>query len=251
MQTLNLSRHDAIDVADIRFTLARRLLGRDRAFRDCPHAVLDELISAGTLWHHEKGEILVRHGHPVGYLGLVISGLLQTNRLYKAGTRQLTGMMAPGELFNLIEVADPDLQFGDMVAKAASVVLRIPTHEVQRLQLRESRLAIAISRCLAARLNLVFERSAASTALPLEARVAAILHILMQLYGLPRENAMLLDIKLSQEDLADLVGVSRQRLNFALKRLEVDGLIQLGYASLMISDPQRLATLAEVLPGTG
>ena len=245
MQPLNLARQDAIDVADIRLTLARRLLGRNRAFRDCPSPVLDELVSAGQLWWHEKGEILVRHGHPVGYLGLVVSGLLQTNRLYKSGTRQLTGMMATGELFNLIEVADPELQFGEMVAKSASVVLRVPVHEVNRLQLRESRLAIALQRCLAARLNLVFERSAASTALPLEARVAAILHILVQLYGLPREHGMLLDIKLSQEDLADLVGVSRQRLNFALKRLEADGLIQLGYASLMISDPARLAALAE------
>ncbi len=245
MQTLNIARPDSIDVADIRLTLARRLLGRSRAFRDCPDTVLDELVSVGHIWRHEKGEILVRHGHRVGYLGLVVSGLLQTNRLYKSGTRQLTGMMAPGELFNLIEIADPELQFGEMVAKAASVVLRIPAHEVQRLQLRESRLAIALQRCLAARLNLVFERSAASTALPLEARVAAILNILVQLYGLPREHVVLLDIKLSQEDLADLIGVSRQRLNFALKRLEAEGIIQLGYASLMISNPARLAELAE------
>jgi len=246
MQPLNIPHHDAFDVTDLRLTLARRLLGRNRAFRDCPSPVLDELVSAGQLWRHEKGEVLVRHGHRVGYLGLVVSGLLQTNRLYKSGTRQLTGMMAPGELFNLIEVADPELQFGEMVAKSASVVLRMPVHEVQRLQLRESRLAIALQRGLAARLSLVFERSAASTALPLDARVAAILHILVQLYGLPRENGVLLDIKLSQEELADLVGVSRQRLNFALKQLEGVGIIQLGYASLMISDPVRLAAMAEV-----
>ena len=249
MQTSNTVRHDALDVADIRLTLARRLLARNTAFRDCPAHVIDELVSLGQLVRYEKGDILVRHGVRADYFGLVVSGLLEGNRLFKSGNRQLTGMLATGEVFNLLEVADQDLQFGEILARTTSVVLRVPTHEFHRLQLRESRLAIALSRALAARLSLVFQRSAASTALPLEARAAAILQILVHLYGLKREHGVLLDVKLSQEDLADLVGVSRQRLNFALKRLEADGIVQLGYASLVISDPERLAQLAETHPG--
>ncbi|HEY4083868.1 MAG TPA: Crp/Fnr family transcriptional regulator [Burkholderiaceae bacterium] len=249
MPTLNIAHHDTLDVADIRLTLARRLLARNSAFRDCPAPVIEELVSLGQLTRYEKGEILVQHSVKADYFGLVVSGLLECNRLFKSGNRQLTGMLATGEVFNLLEVADRELQFGEILARATSVVLRVPTYEFNRLQLRESRLAIALSRALAARLNLVFQRSAASTALPLEARTAAILQILVHLYGLKREHGVLLDVKLSQEDLADLVGVSRQRLNFALKRLEADGIVQLGYASLVISDPERLAQLAETHPG--
>ena len=245
MPPSSLASDSNVDTPDGGPTLGHRLLSRNPAFRDCPGAVLDELVCAGQVWRHERGEVLVRHGDRAGYLGLVVSGLLQTSRLYKSGARQITCLMVPGDLFNLIEVVDPGLQFGEITAKAASVVLRIPALEVERLQLRESRLAMAFARHLAVRLCLVFERSAASAALPLKARVAAILNLLVQLYGLPRENGVVLDIKLSQEDLADLVGMSRQRLSFALKQLETEGLIQLGYTSLMISDPARLAALAE------
>lgn len=48
------------------------------------------------------------------------------------------------------------------------------------------------------------------------------------------------EIEIRQQDLADLVGVSRQTLNPVLKELESQGLISIGYREILIADPSRL-----------
>ncbi|MBP8308126.1 MAG: winged helix-turn-helix domain-containing protein [Burkholderiaceae bacterium] len=57
---------------------------------------------------------------------------------------------------------------------------------------------------------------------------------------------MLLEMKISQADLGDWLGVSRQRANFAVQKLRADGLITLGYSNITIIDPQGLAERARL-----
>jgi CRP/FNR family cyclic AMP-dependent transcriptional regulator len=56
----------------------------------------------------------------------------------------------------------------------------------------------------------------------------------------------LLDIKISQSDLADWLGVTRQRINAATQKLQQDDLIRLSYSRITIVDPQRMAELARL-----
>lgn len=50
----------------------------------------------------------------------------------------------------------------------------------------------------------------------------------------------MLDIKVSQTDLADWLGVSRQRINFVIHELERAGLISISYSKITITDPAGL-----------
>lgn len=55
---------------------------------------------------------------------------------------------------------------------------------------------------------------------------------------------MVIDLHLSQETLADTVGVSRQSLNRALKALELKGVVSVGYGAVTVLDPKALKALA-------
>lgn len=52
-------------------------------------------------------------------------------------------------------------------------------------------------------------------------------------------------LRLRQDDLANIIGVSRQVINRALKRVETTGAIKLGYTRIMIKDMAQLEMLAE------
>ena len=70
--------------------------------------------------------------------------------------------------------------------------------------------------------------------LTLDARLARLLNMYGRLYGHERGGEVLLDMKLTQADLADLMGVSRQSINAAVNQLVRAGLIRLSYSTVTI-----------------
>ena len=54
-----------------------------------------------------------------------------------------------------------------------------------------------------------------------------------------------MNVKLSQADIADLVGGSRQRTNHALKQLEREGILALRYSQITVLDSVRLVLRAK------
>jgi CRP-like cAMP-binding protein len=80
--------------------------------------------------------------------------------------------------------------------------------------------------------------------LPLPVRLAQRLVGLAHAHGRESGDRVIIDLHLSQESLAETVGVSRQSLNRALKALESKGMVSLGYSALTILDIAALKSLA-------
>ena len=85
--------------------------------------------------------------------------------------------------------------------------------------------------------------------LPLEARLAKRLLQVAQGYGeqdlTPSDAAQPRRLRLPQEQLALMMGVSRQTVNKALKSLEAQGLVALRYGGIELLDPRALAALGQ------
>lgn len=226
--------------------VARAMLGQAIGFRDCAAATLDELVAHGRVRHHSKGEFVGRKAEPFDAMGLVVKGSLEASVTRQDGHRHLLGLLQPGEIFGLASMIDGQGMLNDISARSASATLTIPGELVRRLGTPGSRLATGVDLHLAFRYRLLYERLISDTSVPLASRVAGMLQTLSQLYGLPRDGAIELNTKLSQADLADWIGVSRQRINFIVKQMQADGLIRLRYSAVTILDAERLAQRAKM-----
>lgn len=85
---------------------------------------------------------------------------------------------------------------------------------------------------------------AADPGTPLDVRAARMLCMLAELYGQHDGMRGQFDLRLSHTDLADWLGLSRQRVNFALKQLQDAGLIDQHYAALTVLDLDGLSARA-------
>jgi CRP-like cAMP-binding protein len=85
---------------------------------------------------------------------------------------------------------------------------------------------------------------AAEGLLPLRARVARTLVMLAAQHGQGGAEGVEIQLRLTQEEYADMLGVSRQSLNRELRALEQAGAISLTYARLVVRD---LAALREFI----
>lgn len=230
-------------------TLARGLLSRAPSFRDCLPQTLDSLVALGRVHEYDKGGCVVRNGDPFDNLGLLIKGSLDVSYTGFGGRRHLLGLLQPGEVVGLAPLFDGLPHPNDLWARAPSSLLIVPGNEVRSLQLLDPSLVRAFERQIAFRWRLLFERLKTDSSTPLDARIASLLQTMNAQYGLPRGRGAELDMKLSQTDMADMLGVSRQRINFGLKLLEADGLIRLRYSGVTLLNLEQLANRAQRVRG--
>lgn len=223
---------------------ARQLLGRAHGFDACPPEVLDELVVTGRLKQLRRGAFVERRGDPPGKVGLVVSGLLEVNALQADGHRHFVGLIPPGEFYGLLSFVDQLPQPHDITAREEATLLMVTDAALARLRSAHPCVVLACERHMARRLRLMWERLYADPAVPLEARVASMVSMVGRLYGHPVGPHVELNFKLSQSDLADWLGLSRQRVNFALKQLECERLVRLHYSTLTITDPAGLEARA-------
>lgn len=225
--------------------LARGLIGRALGFRDCPASTLDSLVSAGRVIHLGKGEALALRGAPSQFVYVVVSGTLESSLTRSDGHRHLVSYLQPGDTTGIVGLLDGLGHINDLRAKGRCSVLLIPKAALQELRAADPSLVIAFEMQMAFRSRLLYERLASDQSLPLETRVARLLHTLAGLYGLTRGEEILLNLKVSQADLADWLGTSRQRINEVMQKMQVDGLIRVRYASISLVKPDKVLDAAK------
>jgi CRP/FNR family cyclic AMP-dependent transcriptional regulator len=226
---------------DSHFKLGRSLLGRAIGFKLCKPETLDALMNEAFTKSLSKSEVLAHHGDNFDCLCMVLEGSLEVSNLRRDGHRHLIHFMQPGDLLGFINMLDGQGLVNDLISRFAdTTVLMVTGDRVRSLRQKFPDLSTAIEMQVAFRSRLLYERLAADPSMPLENRLAKLLLTLATLYGLQRDDGILLDVRISQADLADWLGVSRQRINSATQLLKQEGLLNLGYSSIIIKDIEAL-----------
>ncbi len=217
--------------------LARSLLTRCLGFKDCQPETLDGLMSIASLRLLSKGEVLAHHHQAFDFLCLVVEGSLEASLLRADGHRHLIHFLQPGDLVGVINLIDRQGQVNDLASRFAETsVLLIPGDPVRTLRAKSPDLSYAFEIQMAFRSRLLYERLVSDSSLSFESRLTRLLLTLVNLYGLERPEGILLDVRISQADLADWLGVSRQRVNLAVQLLKSEALIEMSYSSIVVTD---------------
>lgn len=226
--------------------LGLQLLERLPAFNNCSQTVLNALINMGRSKHIAKGEYVCRSGKPVTRVCMLLDGLLEISRIQSDGHRHLVGLALPGEFFGFTGMIDGGAHLHDVLARHDALVLEFSAQEFLKLRQQNIQLVMACERLLVRRMRLIFDRLAADSAWVLENRLAHLLCMCADLF--PKKETSIgadVDIGLSQTDVADMLGISRQSVNFALKKMESEGMVRLHYSRITIANMTALKQLSD------
>lgn len=220
--------------------LAAATLERSVWFGKCRPATRDMLLGRGLLRVLHKGEALTHQGSPVDQLCLVIEGSLAVSVTTRTGKRHVVNYLEPGQLMNLIPVLDEQPAIHDATAHTTTLVLLMDRAQIQEALLVEPGLVHTLMRLLCLRARHTYQVLTGNTTLPLAQRCAAALLNLAAPYGLPRSDGLVISLKLSQDEFADMVGCSRPMANRELKQMESQGWIRMTYSHFAILDLEAL-----------
>ena len=202
-------------------------MGHSLGFRDCAAATLDSLVHQGSVRILGKGQALIRQGDNLHALYLLVHGKLEISVTRRDGRRHMVGYVGVGNFVGLVGLIDGMSELNDVYARSESGVIVIPADAVRVLLRTDPSLSLAMATQLALRNRFMSERLAADSSLPIVTRLARLLFSLNTAFG---------PVKVSQSELADWVGSSRQRVNFALQVLQKAGLISIDYSGVAIVD---------------
>lgn len=155
------------------------------------------------------------------------------------GRRTLIAMMGPHDVLGE-EALGVDLGPGRRVearALAFSTLLAVSPQDLQRTMARDASVAGWLAQALIRKIDLLQARMAATLGLGVRDRTLAILRSLAARWGKPSPRGTVVNLPLSQEDLAAMIGATRESVNRALRDLCASGSVLRYGRRYVIPDP--------------
>jgi CRP/FNR family transcriptional regulator len=219
--------------------------GNCPAWSTCVLSVLngDDLRMAERMMqriYYRDGDTVFRQGNRVRGLHILCQGLVKMHFITQEGRDLLIRFCRPGETLNGITLEEHAFS---AVAVGASTVGFIDEAQAAVLIKRYPKLGLEIERRFAQEGRHLLQRMADLAYDSIEERLAHVLLSLGRRHGVHEEDNLWIDLPLSQQDIADMVGASRQTVNHVLRRLADQGLIHMERCRITILDGEWLRNL--------
>ncbi len=216
-------------------TLAgRMMLQRSPLFRGLAPATLERVAALATQRHYREGEIVCSQGDPGDALFAVISGRIRISTGAADGKEIFLNIMEPGDTFGEIALLDGGTRTATAVAMSAAELVMLRREHLFGLLQKEPPVALELLRLCGERLRWTSGLLEDAALLDAPARLAKRLLSLARLHGEKGEGG--LTLRISQEDLASFLGITRQAVNQQLQAWKAKGWVGLGRASVTVRD---------------
>lgn len=193
-----------------------------------PESVRMRLFALGKHRTFADGAFLMNQGEAARGFFAVVSGQVMVGRHTAAGSLTIFGVAGPGDLFGEQAFFTGSPRLADAVADGAVEVVWFDAPLFKRAIAKDAELVMLLLRSMASQLRMLTQRVDADRNLTLPDRLVQVL--------LSMDADSDGEVACTQQQLADLIGVSRVSLGGALRQLEKGGAVAGGYGHVRIVD---------------
>jgi CRP/FNR family cyclic AMP-dependent transcriptional regulator len=198
-------------------------------------------LRAGIIQVHlDRGERLFSEGDDGDKLYIILEGKIKLTKAAPDGRENLLSVHGPGEMFGELSLFDPIPRTSSATAVTAARLAGLAHDDLRAWLTTRPEVAMNLLQALAQRLRRINEVKADLVFTDVPGRVAKALLDLAERFGVQTPDGMQVNHDLTQEELAQLVGASRETVNKALADFATRGWVQLSAKSVLITDTDRL-----------
>ena len=188
-----------------------------------------------------KGSILFKEGDDGEHLYVIIDGKLKLGTSSGDGRENLLSILGPGEMFGELSLFDPGPRTSTATAVTDAKLLSLSHEKVIPWLKQNPEVSLQLLTRLSQRLRRTNEAVGDLVFSDVPGRVAKALIDLGERFGKTGAEGLLVNHDLTQEELAQLVGASRETVNKALADFAGRGWLKLDGRSVLITDIERLS----------
>jgi CRP-like cAMP-binding protein len=179
---------------------------------------------------------------------LLTTGRAKICHLTPDGKQSILSFIEPGELFGELALLDVGRREEYAEAVENTTVMMIPGEEMQRLFEQHPHFSLGVTKLIGLRRRRIERRLKNLLFLSNRERLTHLLLELAEQYGKPAAPGLELGIRLSHQDLANVIGSTRESVTMLLGDLQSAGLLKVARRKITILDLDRLARSVQQSP---
>ena len=222
----------------------RAALERTRVTSGWPEEAVDEICANAEIRFYEDGERLCTAGDAVDLVWIITEGCFLMARSWQNGRRFLYSFSRPGQSTGILSVFDGLPAPFDVVARGRATAVVVPGGVVRTVAARHPQVALAVIELLCRRARTDFEAIELHAMNSVRCRIAKSILWIARGQAALETDEIVIDSKISQEELADVVCAARQSVNRELRRLMREGILKQRYRTLVITNREALIRVA-------
>lgn len=232
-----------MSISDV-FPMDRWEFRSQSVLADLPKDEWSVLTSHQSMQTYKRGETIFREGAWPSGIFFIHSGKVKKFKTDKQGKEQIIYIANAGELVGYHAILE-EARFPDSAAALEeSSIGFIPREDFLEVLQRSATFSRRLLKTLSHEFAVLVNSIALFAHRPLRERLAIQLVVLREKYKGDAQPGMPVEINLSREDLASLVGAARENVLRALAELKEEGIIMTKGRKIVVNDVKRLLAVA-------
>jgi len=226
----------------------RSAINTGRWFSTLSPSLRHDILRCAYVKRYKDGDLIAARGEAPEEWIACAKGAVRVSSTSITGKQITLTYVEPGIWFGDVAIFDGDRRTHDAYAHGETTILCVARADLRKILTQHVELYEALLRLHARRIRQLFGLVEDLNTLPLRARLAKQLLHLARSYGVPSladGSETRIGLQLAQEELAQLLGASRQRVNQELKAMEREDSIRIEQAGLVIRNRDALMRLVD------
>ncbi|MFI5025788.1 MAG: Crp/Fnr family transcriptional regulator [Solirubrobacterales bacterium] len=215
------------------------LLERVPLFAELSPDELDRIAAVAVPRSFPRGVRVFHEGDNSDACYIVRTGDLRVTREHSDGRAIALATLSEGDIFGELAMLDGGARSASVETLADSELLALPAGDMRRLLTGHPDIAVKLIVALVRRVRETNERVARQSFQTVPSRVAGVLAQLIAEEAIPEDRAGI-TVRMTQADLAQLAGTSRESVSRFLATLERAGVVSVGRGRVTVVEPRRL-----------
>jgi CRP/FNR family transcriptional regulator len=212
-------------------------------FRDFDDAEFSEVAQLVAVRRFGKNQTVFREGDPGHTFYLVLSGSVAIVRTGADGRETILSLLKERDFFGEMSLFDNAVRAAGVRTLTDVVVCMVEREDFLALVDRSPHILRLLVIALSERLRAANTFIAATSSQDIRSRLASLLLNLMQNFGESTAVGTKISLRLTNQEMANMIGTSRETVNRALNRLWDERLIDMRTAHVIVVDPEKLQSM--------
>jgi len=192
---------------------------------------------------YRKNQVIFQEEETGDYMYLVLSGKVKVSKKSSTGDREsILAIHKAGDFFGEMSLLDGKTAPATVSAMEDARIVSVGGEDFRKYLLGNEKVMLQIIQVLCARLRQEWQKQSRSND-SADARIAAELLDLAARHGVRDARGVIIDLKVTHQDLAEMVSTSRETVSRLLTALRKDGIIDVTSRRITILDERRLAAV--------
>lgn len=212
-----------------------------------PQAELEELERHSRSGRFKAGEVIYIPLDRADAVLILVSGQVKLCHVTPDGKESILAFIEPGELFGEMSLVGANSREELAIAICPSTIVIVPGAAIEAMMNKHAQLALGVTQLLGFRRMRIERRLKSLLFRSSRDRLVQLLLELAQEHGAKSAEGIEIRLKLSHQDLANIIGSTRETVTNTLGQLQAEGLVLLGRQRVTVCSLERLLATADMI----